>query len=156
MCSRFCFFHGDTGRNHKCPNVSFFFLICWTAIRTRRHIQTHEVLTSNMKVSTSSWMSLWLILFPCSSFVFRSMSNNACLFLPSWFVSSLDSMEDISSSLSRITCQGTHFKVEFNFGILVCVFCFVFSSNLKTLTLNVKSWRTFKVSSWIRPSPKRW
>lgn len=47
--------------------------------------------TRNMKVSTSSWMSPWLILFPSSSSVLSSMSRNACLFFLPWSESLSDS-----------------------------------------------------------------
>lgn len=58
--------------------------------------------TSNMKVSTSSWMSSWLIAAPASSLVFNSMSKKALLFLGPWS----DSLSDPSltcSALSLIT-----------------------------------------------------
>lgn len=59
--------------------------------------------TRNMKVSTSSWMSRWLILLPSSSVVFSSMSRNACLFFPPWSESLSDSALEMFSALSVIT-----------------------------------------------------
>lgn len=157
MCSSF-FFHWDTGRNHKCPNVSFFFLICWTAIRTRRHIFRH------MKYLPRTWRCPLPLECPYGSSYFhvRPSSSGAC---PTTPVSSCPPglcLHWIPWRIFLLLFHGSPVKEHILrwssiFGMLVSVCFFVFfSSNLKTLTLNVKSWRTFKVSSWIRPSPKRW